>query len=164
MKDVNISFHEIPTKIYLTEITDVLKPNRTTFPIFMSNQYGHPIVDTGPGPYLPMWQMSPLVRRGLVNLNQLRQPWTGNIATMSMETGFVVMGDFFVAPPGRIGGDNGYTNYCANLLAIAKQKNDYYYKGDPFTALYLPIFNNFQNDRKAVASLMAMIHYLYRTL
>jgi hypothetical protein len=78
---------------------------------------------------------------------------------MSIQTGLVVMGDLFVVPPGRIGGDNGYTNYCANLLAIAKGQNDYYYKGDPFTALYLPVFNNFQNDRKAVASLMAQIHW-----
>ena len=93
-----------------------------------------------------------------MNLNLLRQPWSGAVATLSMQSELVVMGDCFVVPPGKIA-SNGYTNFFANLLAIANNKPDYYYPGDPFSAIYLPVFDSFEKGRKAVASLTAQIYW-----
>lgn len=67
------------------------------------------------------------------------------------------MGDFLVGQEGGIG-SNGFANFAANLLSIMKGKSTYYH-GDPVSVIYLPVFNNFDADRIAVASLSAQIHW-----
>ena len=52
MNNIGIEMYEMPESLNSAAATDVLMPNRTTFPIFMSNEVGSPIPDPGPGPYL----------------------------------------------------------------------------------------------------------------
>ena len=96
-------------------------------------------------------------RNLLVNLNLMRQPWSGESAAKSMESGLVILGDFLVAPEGGIG-SNLIANFFANILSIAARKPTYY-NGDPVSAIYLPIFDSFSAGRKAVASLNAQVHW-----
>jgi hypothetical protein len=94
----------------------------------------------------------------LVGMNMLRQPWSGNVATLAMQSGQVVMGDFLVMPPGGVDSENVATAFQAVVLSIANGKT-VDYKGDPFSSLLLPIFDSFKPDREAVASLVAQLHW-----
>jgi hypothetical protein len=94
----------------------------------------------------------------LVGMNMLRQPWSGNVATLAMQTGRVVMGDFIANPAGGVESKVGATSVQAIFLTIADGEPREY-KGDPYSGLFLPIFDSFQPSRKAVASLVAQISW-----
>jgi hypothetical protein len=87
---------------------------------------------------------------GLVNLNLLRQPWSGPVAEVAMKTGMATMGDFMVTmdPLAKI--------FYEELYMIA-DGTPTEYKGDPVSSLYLPVFDSFASDRTAVASQLAII-------
>jgi hypothetical protein len=94
----------------------------------------------------------------LVGMNMLRQPWSGTVATHAMQTGLVVLGDFLAYAPGGVDSKDGGSAFQAILLTLAdgQPKN---YEGDPFSSLFLPIFDSFKPGRKAVASLIAQLHW-----
>lgn len=50
------------------------------------------------------------------------------------------------------------TSFYATLLSIAAQKN-VDYEGDPMSNVFVPVFSNFESDRRPVAVLLAVIHW-----
>jgi hypothetical protein len=94
----------------------------------------------------------------LVGANMLRQPWSGDVATIAMNTGLVTMADTLAHPPGRADSVDAVTAFMANLLTTADGEPREY-KGDPYSMVFLPIFDSFKSTRKAVASLIAQIFW-----
>jgi hypothetical protein len=94
----------------------------------------------------------------LVGINMLRQPWSGDVATLSMKTGLVALGDFLTHHPGGTDSEDRVIVFIANLL-IAAEGKPVEYQGDPYSNLYLPIFDSFEPNRKSVASLVAIIFW-----
>jgi hypothetical protein len=98
-----------------------------------------------------MWQGSPMVVSTHSGLNLLHQPFSGTAANISMNSGLVVVGAPISTPPGNL--------YFAGLVSVAKGKPSPYY-GDPFSSIYLPVFDSFASDRKAVASMITQIFWV----
>jgi hypothetical protein len=72
-------------------------------------------------------------------------------AKLSMHSKMVVVGAPMSGPKGDCG-------YFANLQSIANGKKTAY-GGEPFSSIYLPVFNSFDSNRTAVASMMVQIYW-----
>jgi hypothetical protein len=120
---------------------------------------GEKIADLGPGPYLPLWQMSPVLEGGDgMNENWIRTHG-GAGATLSFVTGSVLIGDFMTAPSGDMNSENHETSFFALLLSTAEQKA-VTYKGDPMSQVFFPIFDSFDEGRSSVAIMVAWINWM----
>jgi hypothetical protein len=128
-------------------------------PIFFMNERGEPVVASGAGPYLPHWEMSPLLRRNMVNLDILANPVSAPKARLCLETQSVVIGALETAPPGDASSDaSSSTPFYSTLLSVAAREN-VSYKGDPMTTAFIPIFDSFGNDRKAIGVMTAVMNW-----
>jgi len=135
--------------------TRTLKENENeTLPIWYQQDDGTKIIDPGPGPYLPVWQTSP-VFDGTVNENLLRS----NLgASKSFTTDSVVISEFITSASGDMDSDDPRTAFFALLLSTAAQER-VTYQGDPISKVYFPIFDSFDDDRTSVAILVAWINW-----
>jgi hypothetical protein len=85
--------------------------------------------------------------------NLARQPFSGMAANLSMHTQTVVVGAPIIPEPG-----NFLSNYFSFLLTIANGVTTEY-SGQPFSSIYLPVFDSFESDRTAVASMVSQIFW-----
>jgi hypothetical protein len=149
-----------------------------SFPIFAIEENGTIILENGPGPYLvsfiiilptlillsvpnsdleqPLYQISPFPMSDLQGRNGYRQPSLGEAAALSMQTGLVVISPPVSSPPGDDTSEYHTTVHFSNLLSIAN-KNKTSYQGEPISTIFLPIFDNFEDNRTAVASIVAKV-------
>jgi hypothetical protein len=128
-------------------------------PIFFMNERGEPVVASGAGPYLPHWEMSPLLSRNMVNLDVLANPVSAPKARLCLETQSVVIGALEAAPPGDASSDaSSSTAFYSTLLSIAAREN-VSYKGDPMTTAFIPIFDSFGDDRKSIGVMKAVMNW-----
>jgi hypothetical protein len=112
-------------------------------------------VDKGRGPYFPTWQQSPIIHNGMeTNENIVKSEHVSRGANASFVTESVVIGEFIYAEPGDFKSKNERTSLFSLLLSTFK--NDYaYYEGDPISQVFFPIFDSFEEDRTAVAVMVA---------
>jgi hypothetical protein len=104
------------------------------------------------------YQVGPFATSTLQGLNVLRQPFSGMAANLSMHSKMVVVGAPISAPAGDSSSELMLPRYFANLLSIANGNNTAY-RGEPFSSLYLPVFDSFESNRTAVASLLVQIFW-----
>jgi hypothetical protein len=117
-------------------------------------------VDSGPGPYIPVWQTSPVLKRNLVNVNLVRDLRLGPDAQRCLDTGEVVIGGFDSAPAGGIDSVDAKTAHYASLLSVAAEEDGTIYNGDPMSDIFLPVFDSFNAEhRKTVAVLTATVNW-----
>jgi class 3 adenylate cyclase len=128
------------------------------YPIFNIGDDAGYTVDSGPGPYIPVWQTSPVLKRNLVNFNLVRDSLLGPDAQRCLDTGEVVIGGFDSAPVGGIDSEAVKTAHYASLLSIAAEEATVY-DGDPMSDIFLPVFDSFNADRNTVAVLTATVNW-----
>jgi hypothetical protein len=115
--------------------------------------------EDGPGPYLPGWQTSPVLRQGFVNRNMFRDPEFVKLANTCMETESLIIGGMTMAPPGYANDESVDTRFYATIMSIAK-KERMKYMGDPMSDIMIPVFDSFDGDhRQAVAVIRAVFHW-----
>jgi class 3 adenylate cyclase len=112
----------------------------------------------GPGPYLPVWQTSPVLRQDLVNKNRYHEPIFAYWANLTLQTGSAVLGGMDVAPPGYSVHPNKDTRFFSTILSMSRKERTKYL-GDPMTDIFVPVFDSFNEDRTAVAVLHAVFHW-----
>jgi type II secretory pathway pseudopilin PulG len=132
--------------------------NQESYSIAMYNEKGARVDAPREGPYLPTWEISPLLRRDNVNIDDFQKENDGEPARLCMESGTVVLGEMKLEPAGGIDHDSRETAFFAQLLSIAAGE-EVEYQGDPMTAVYLPIFDSFEIDRKPVAVLEGIFNW-----
>lgn len=114
----------------------------------------------GEGPYLPFWEMSPLLNLHDVNVDIGHAKHHKSHTELCLQTSSVVLGGMEMrdsggkldAPP------LSDTSKFASLLSIAEER-EVQYQGDPMTYVYLPIFDNFTQDRKAIAIMLGLFNW-----
>ncbi|CAB9511297.1 Receptor-type guanylate cyclase gcy [Seminavis robusta] len=116
----------------------------------------------GPGPYMPVWQTSPLLLGGLdVNKNAVVN-FDEPGANVSYHTESLVIGGFQTAPEGGVDSKNVYTSLFALLLSVANNESSHY-SGAPFSQVFFPVYETYQAEgapsRKPVAIMTAWIQW-----
>jgi len=123
-----------------------------------TNGENEPVEDNS-GPYLPFWEMSPLLRNDDVNIDILKDESHATHARLCLETQSVVLGSPERRPAGSMDdAPNSPTSRFASLLSIAEQE-EVEYEGDPMTVVYLPIFDSFESSRKVVALMLGTFNW-----
>ncbi len=117
-----------------------------------------PVTSTSPPNYYPIWQQSPVTDRDLVNWNLVEFFSFGPFIDACAATGDVVIGGFDVFPPGNVSSPNAYTSWVAFLLSFDLGES-VEYLGDPMTSIYLPVFDSYEEDKKQVAVINAVINW-----
>jgi hypothetical protein len=115
--------------------------------------------ETGHGPYLSVWQTSPVLRQDLVNKNLNRDPVFAKWANITMATQSVVIGGKMMAPPGFASHPDRSTQFFATILSMNRMERTMYL-GDPMTNIFIPVFDSFDEDRNSVATLRAVFHWM----
>jgi len=116
------------------------------------------VVETGHGPYLPVWETSPVFSKGQrVNENLSRRNVSG-APLNAIESAQIVISQFIMAPPGHLDSDHQDTAYFALLASTARQKV-VEYQGQPMSLISIPIFNNFDDDRQTAAVMAAWVDW-----
>jgi hypothetical protein len=133
--------------------------NETSQPISTYNdEHERSTVHRGTGPYLPFWEMSPLLHNDHVNIDSFKDSGhQGTHASLCLETGSVVLGAMDMAPKGDINAPL-LTGFYSKLLSIAADDEDSY-QGDPMTEVFIPIFNSFESDREPVAVMIGLFNW-----
>ncbi|KAL3935763.1 MAG: hypothetical protein SGARI_002839, partial [Bacillariaceae sp.] len=128
--------------------------------IFTFDESWNVVVDPGPGPYYPIWQSSPVLPepRDLVNYNVLYYPQYGKFIDVSASTGQITIGGLDTAPPGDITHPELSTSFFAYLASFAAGKY-VNYTGEPYSSVYVPVVDTFEDDRKTVAIILAVINW-----
>ena len=114
--------------------------------------------EDGSGPFLPVWQTSPVLRQDLVNKNRYRDPEFAKWANIAMRTQQVVLGGMKTAPPGYSSDQDRQTQFFATILSFDRKARTKYL-GDPVTDVYIPIFDSFEAGRQSVGILRAVFHW-----
>jgi hypothetical protein len=108
--------------------------------------------DMNPGPYMPMWQLSPF-NPGFFMLNYFV---LNNKSHVPIDTRKAVTMQFYNLTPGDI--NSGVTTaYFAGLLST-KAGSSVYYEGDPISNIQLPVAKSF-DDNMTVAVISVTIHW-----
>ena len=132
--------------------------SRGKFPIFFPDERQNYKIDPGTGPYLPVWQTSPVLKKNWANRNLFRSSAIASEAKRCLDSGEVIIGGFDMAPPGGIDHPHYVTSFYASILSVTAEKEKVY-NGDPMSNFYLPIFNSFDVNRTSVAVLMATVNW-----
>jgi hypothetical protein len=133
--------------------------NTTVDPIKYFDEKGQARLSLTDGPYLPVWQTSPLLQRRLVNENILSRPSESNLAISAIERHEAVIGGFVSAPFGQSSDSNPVTSMLATYESIAEE-NSTHYLGEPMSYFYIPIFDSPNvTARTAKAVLQSIIHW-----
>lgn len=117
-----------------------------------------PVASTSAPDFYPIWQQSPVTDRDLVNWNLVEFYSFGPFIEVCSATGDLVIGGFDVFPPGNVSSTDAYTSWVSFLLSFAAGE-PVEYPGDPMTSIYLPIFDSYEDDRKQVAVVNAVINW-----
>lgn len=115
------------------------------------------VVDAGPGPYYPRWQSSPILPRhhDMVNYNLARNVDQGPSMQLAASTGQITIAGFDITTEGN---DDFESSLIAQLLSYSAGQL-VHYTGDPFSSVYIPVADSFDDDRKIVAILGSVIHW-----
>lgn len=89
----------------------------------------------------PVWQSSPVRGTNFINLDRY-----SSFQRLTLE---LIRTSRKLAIHGFFSGEPGVDEFFTSLLSVSAGK-DVYYKGQPFSQVYLPIFNNFTTDREVV--------------
>jgi len=143
-------------------------------PIWRLNFEGGAVPELGMGPYMPVWQTTPVIYGGTgVNENLFRNDIDKAGAKVCVESGMFVMGTMLTPPPpgfedeAYINDDDIRINYISKnmsalvttLLSVVK-KEKMEYEGGPISHVYFPIFDSFKQDRQPQAVMTAWIHWM----
>jgi hypothetical protein len=115
-------------------------------------------IDAGPGPYLVTWITSPVLEHYHVNYNLYQDSALGKYVKKCFEEETVIFGALEAAPAGNITSSNEATAFFATLNSF-NEEQVVPYLGDPMARLFLPIYDSFGEERKAVAVSMAIINW-----
>lgn len=128
--------------------------------IFTFDETFNVVIDPGPGPYYPIWQSSPVLPepRDLVNYNVIHYPQYGKYVNKSALTGQIAIGGLDTALPGGIAHPDLPTSFFAYLLSF-EAREWVNYTGEPMSSVYIPVMDSFEDDRKTVAIILAVIKW-----
>ena len=128
--------------------------------IFSFDENFATVSDPGPGPYYPIWQSSPVLPepRDLVNYNLVTYGGYGPYIELAANSGQIAIGGIDVADEGGITYSDLTTSFFAYILSFAAGKY-VDYTGDPMSSVYVPVVDSFEDDRKTVAVLVAIINW-----
>ena len=110
--------------------------------------------------YYPIWQSSPILPepRDLINYDLIHYAAYGPYIAKVAETGQIAIGGLDVAAPGDITHPELDTSFFSYILSFAAGKL-VNYTGDPMSSVYLPVVDSFEDDRKTVGVLVAVINW-----
>ena len=117
--------------------------NETVDPIKYFDSEGQAHVLLTDGPYLPLWQTSPLLQRRMVNENLLTRHSNNDEASLpqaSIDLQQAVLGGFTMAPYGDASHQDPMTAEFATLRSIVEEQ-PVRYLGEPMTYFYVPILD-----------------------
>lgn len=77
---------------------------------------------------------------------------------LSGETGHVAIGGIDVSPTGDITSDILATSFFAFILSYAAGRN-VDYKGDPFSSVYIPVYDSYEDDKTTVGVLLGVMRW-----
>lgn len=105
-------------------------------------------------------QSSPILAspRDLVNWNLLDYPGYAPYTVLCHESGDVTIGGIDTAIPGDITSEVLATSFFAFILSYAAGKN-VGYQGDPFSSVYIPVYDSYDNERKTVGVLVSVMRW-----
>ena len=128
--------------------------------IFTFDENWATISSPRPGPYYPIWQSSPILPepRDLVNYDLKYYADYGPYIQQSALTGQIAIGGINVAEPGGIDHPELSTSFFAYLFSFAAGQRANY-TGDPMSSVYIPVVDSFDDDRKTVGILVAVINW-----
>lgn len=112
----------------------------------------------GKSQYLPEWQSSPVTRRTIINQDRSSNSVGLNKCIKQNE---IVFEGLQYSRPGYGSDTDPYTSEIAWLLNMA-DPNTTYYEGDLFSTVYLPVYNNFDEEdenHKVVGVMRMIIHW-----
>ena len=133
--------------------------NSTVDPIKYFDEKGQAHVSLNDGPYLPLWQTSPLLQRRLTNENVLSRRNESSLATSAIELQEAVIGGFVSAHFGETSDSNPTTAMFATYESIA-EGNTTHYLGEPMSYFFIPIFDSPNvTARTTKAVLQSIIHW-----
>jgi hypothetical protein len=116
-----------------------------------------PLTKGGEQGYLPYWEMSPFLSFDEVNIDML-QDNTGGYGIDCLDEGAIVIGNMTSQPPGGIDSPYRTTSAYAQLLSI-EAGSEVAYQGDPMSYVFIPIFDSFDENRKAKALLVGLFNW-----
>ncbi len=128
--------------------------------IFRFNDKLEMVVDQEPGPYYPSWQSSPISPepRDLVNYNVIDFFQYGRFINITSSTGQIAIGGLDTAIPGNMTHPNILTGFFAFMLSFqAGVSVDY--TGEPMSSVYVPVVDSFEENRKTVAIVLAVLKW-----
>ena len=128
--------------------------------IFLFDADFVPVVDPGPGPYFPIWESSPILTepRDLVNYNLLYYPDYAPYINHTYYTEQISIGGIDTAPRGGVTHPLLTTSFFAFITSFtAGELVDYL--GDPMSSVYIPVFDSFDDQKKLVGVIVAVINW-----
>lgn len=124
--------------------------------VFTYDETFTPIVDPGPGPYTPVWDVFPSLAGAFVNHNVLKYPLFGDGIAACLDTKEIVFGGFDLSPPGDLFSVNPATFFFSSILSTEK-KTLTKYEGDPFSTVYFPVFDSFDEQSRKHVGLVVIV-------
>jgi hypothetical protein len=114
----------------------------------------------GPGPYYPIWQSSPILPapRDSVNFNFIDFTPYSKYIDLVAKTGQMTIGGLDTEPPGGVDYPSLGTSFFAYWMSFAEGKF-VNYTGEPMSSVYIPVLDSFEDDRKPVATILAVIKW-----
>jgi hypothetical protein len=140
-----------------TTVAEVTLTNYSKLPIFYHPTKGTQRPSPLPGPYLPTWQTSPILKSQRMNLDLLQDEYS-SIIQGAIDTGTAVFGPYEVGSPGYLNSTNQTTAWIATLRSM-EENATVEYLGAPVTRLFLPIFDTFGVNSSVVGMMMNVIHW-----
>lgn len=128
--------------------------------IFSLDETWAAVPDSGPGPYFPIWQSSPILTspRDLVNYNLVTYGGYGPYIELAAAIGEIAIGGIDTADRGGVTHTDLTTSFFAFIKSFSAGKL-VEYEGDPMSSVYLPVFDTFGDDKQVVAVLVAIINW-----
>jgi len=111
------------------------------------------VAPPGSGPYLPVWQISPVVPiKSLLNFNVLTHPAAGEAYRMVIDSGKAILNEASNLNQENLG-DTGV--YFRMLLSLSQYRNDIEeFLGDPTSSLAYPVFDSFIHETRKVVGVL----------
>lgn len=118
--------------------------------------------DPGVDTMFPMWQSSPLIvppsGEMTVNFNMAYLPWYADHLKQAVQTSQTTIGGMLMAPRGNVTTDHLNTAFFSFILSYAAGEL-VPYQGDPFSSVFVPIFDSFGRDKKTVGAIYTVIQW-----
>ena len=142
----------------LTDIS-ILRPELKVDPIKYFDKDGVAFAHENKGPYLPIYQSSPVMKKRFINENILARSNMSVLALGAIWNKTAVLGGFVSAHHGKSSNSNPTTSFFSTLRSINEKKQTNYL-GDPMSYLTIPIFDSHDvSQRKVVGVIQALIHW-----